>query len=111
MCVSEWQILVELGDNDGSMFEKNSNKSSGGVTLDRNNKKKGREKKAGAGVRTKRRHSHRYSILATDVGLLSGKYKKMVEPGMETDRVATTKPAPRGLEVPRSPVLNQEAAK
>lgn len=55
-------------------------------------------------VRTKQRHSHDYSILATDVCLFCTKYKKVVEPGMETDRMATIKPAPGGLEVQPSPV-------
>ena len=42
-------------------------------------------------MRTKRRRSHRYSILATDVRLLCAKYKKVVKKGMETDRMTTLK--------------------
>lgn len=53
-------------------------------------------------ARTKQRHSHHYSILATDVCLFCAKWKKAVKPGMETDRMATIKPAPEGVEVPQS---------
>lgn len=53
---------------------------------------------------TKQRHSHHYSILATDVRLVAAKYEEVVKPGMETDRMATAKPAPEGLQVPKTHV-------
>ena len=59
-------------------------------------------------VKTKQRHSHHYSILATDVCLFCTKYKNVVKPGMETDRIATIKPAPGGVEVPQRHVKIRE---
>lgn len=53
-------------------------------------------------MRTTQRHSHHYSILATDVCLFCAKYEKVVRPEMETDRMTTIKPAPGGVEVPQS---------
>ena len=55
---------------------------------------------------TKQRHSHHYSILATDVRLVAAKYEEVVKPGMETDRTATAKASSRRRAGPTDSCLN-----